>query len=343
MRTALDFPLGGRSPAAGETLEVSPGVHWLRMPLPSSLKHVNLWLLDEGDGWTIVDCGIAAETTKQLWRRVLAAAARGKPVRRVIVTHMHSDHLGLAQWLCETQGARLWMSAADYRWAQRMLGATGEAFGAKAAAYLLRHGVEPGSLIDLARTQPSPYPALVPGLPPLYRAIADGQEVDIGGRTWRALAAEGHTPEHLSFYCASLDLMIAGDMLLPSISPYVGVPATTPEANPLPGFLRSLDRFLALSDRTLVLPSHGNPFRGIASRVAELHRHHRDRLADVRNHCAVPRSAAELVPLVFRQALDDRQCMLAIAEIIAHANALESMGQLRRQEGAHGVVRFAAD
>lgn len=341
MTPGLEYPFGQRAPGPGESLEVLPGVHWLRMPLPSSLQHVNLWLLHDGGSWTIVDCGIAEAATTCLWERLFATTLRGKPVRRVLATHMHSDHLGLAHWLCERWHASLWMSAGDYRRAQEMRELTAERFGERIAAHLRRYGVADEAILAAARAEPSPYARLVPDLPSEYRRLADGDVLQACGQSWRAISGEGHTPEHLSFHCASLGVLIAGDMLLPTISPYVGVPPGAPEANPVPQFLRSIERFRALPEDTLVLPSHGSPFRGIVTRVDELSRHHRRRLAVIHEHCQEPRSAAELVPRVFRRTLQGRETLLALGEVIAHVNALEGEGRLQREE-RDGVLRFRA-
>lgn len=311
------------------------------MPLPSSLEHINLWLLDDGEHWTIVDCGIGTDELKRLWTRVFDATLGGRPVRRVVATHMHSDHLGLAHWLCERFGAALSMSEGDYRRAQQMIGATAPVFGPVAMAHLQRHGVTDAALLDQVRRSPSPYPQLVPALPPLAQRLRDGDEIAIGGSTWRAIAGFGHAPEHMALYCASRGVLIAGDMLLPRISTYVGVTAIEPDANPLPQFLASIDDFLRLPEDTLVLPSHGSPFAGIQPRVAELHTHHAARLAEVRRACTQPRTAAELVPLLFTRPLDWRNQLLALGETLAHLQALADNRTLQRWQ-TDGVVRFVA-
>lgn len=339
--TTIDYPLADRTPVPGETIELLPGIHWLRMPLPSSLEHVNLWLLDEGGAWTIVDCGIDTVPLKRLWERVFTDTLAGRPVRRIVATHMHSDHLGLAHWLCERLDAALYMSRAEYRFAQRMTCATADAFGETAAAHLVRHGVTDVALIAQVRAQPSPYPVLVPALPSWFHPIAGGDALDVGGRAWRAITGHGHSPEHIALYCASLGVLIAGDMLLPRISTYVGVSAMDPDANPLPQFLASINRFLDLPADTLVLPSHGEPFCGIRVRVGQLQAHHADRLRRVRVACAFPRSAAELVPILFPRSLDSRQFLLALGETLSHMRGLEESGELCRWDRGDGVWCFA--
>ena len=336
----IDYLRDCAPPAPGETRELLPGLHWVRMPLPSPLRHINLWLLDDGTAWTIVDCGIGTEPLQHWWQRILVRTLSGRPVTAVVATHLHSDHLGLAHWLCKHLQAPLRMSAGDYRLAERMRCATADSYGEQAAAHLVRHGVADAAVLGAVRAQPSPYPELVPALPPLGQALADGDLLRIGGHDWTAIAGRGHSPEHLAFHCAALNVLIAGDMLLPRISTYVGVSALEPDANPLPEFLASIDRFLALPNDTLVLPSHGEPFRGIRARVAALHAHHQQRLEQVREACARPRSAAEIVPLVFTRSLDARQYALALGETLAHLHALEAEHVLRRETSGSGVNRY---
>jgi glyoxylase-like metal-dependent hydrolase (beta-lactamase superfamily II) len=339
----LAYPLGLRAPGSGETIELLPGLYWLRMPLPSALKHINLWLLEDGDGWAVVDCGIFSEALKGLWEEVFVSRLGGRPVTRVIATHMHSDHLGLAHWLCERFDAEFWISDGDYRRARQMVGVTAEKSGEALVAHLIRHGVSDAVMLDTARRQPSPYPSLVPSLPAHYHRIADDDEIVIGGQSWRAIAGHGHSPEHMALHCASLGALIGGDMLLPQITTYVGVSAIEPQANPLPEYLDSIGRFLSLTDATLVLPSHGQPFRGIAARIAELKVHHAERLRSVEQACSVPRSAAEIVPLLFSRPLDSRNYLLALGETLAHLHALVAQDVLQQQCAANGVIRFVQD
>ncbi|MBT7451482.1 MAG: MBL fold metallo-hydrolase, partial [Rhodospirillaceae bacterium] len=96
----LTYPLD-ELPEPGGLVRVAPGVFWLRMPLPIALNHINLWLLEDDDGWTIVDTGIGTDETKELWEQLFEKHLNNKPVKRLIVTHMHPDHIGLAGWLVD--------------------------------------------------------------------------------------------------------------------------------------------------------------------------------------------------------------------------------------------------
>src|ERR1051325_1263023 len=109
----LRFPCGD-VPEPGTIKNVAPGIYWLRMPLPFQLNHINLWLVEDGDGWTIVDTGINTPETRALWEKIFTDKLGGKPVKRVIATHLHPDHVGLAGWLCSRWGAQLWMTLGEY-------------------------------------------------------------------------------------------------------------------------------------------------------------------------------------------------------------------------------------
>ena len=351
----LDYPLGDALPAHGGALDVAPGVRWVRMNLPFALNHINLWLIkDEIDGgvgkvegWTIVDCGITNDETRAAWEQVFASELGGLPVLRVIVTHMHPDHIGLAHWLTERWSTpdhecRMWISATDYNVARLASSAPSGFGGDSAAAFMGSHGlVDPGSL-DKIRHRTGYYASMVPQLPARYRRMMGGDVIRIGGHDWLCHAGYGHAPEHIALQCPTLGVLISGDMVLPRISTNVSVIDIEPEANPLPLFLASLERLRVLPADTLVLPSHGKPFRGLHTRIDQLQAHHAERLADLLHACAeAPQSAADVLQLLFRRPLDLHQTTFAMGESIAHMNALWLAGKLVREVDALGVWRFS--
>ncbi|RZI57437.1 MAG: MBL fold metallo-hydrolase [Rubrivivax sp.] len=343
----LSYPLGDTLPGPGEALDLLPGVRWVRMGLPFALDHINLWLLrdtlDGREGWTIVDCGIHNDTTKANWERVFAERLDGLPVLRVIVTHFHPDHLGLAHWLTERWQCRLWISATDYQLARVASSSTVGMGGEAAATFFGSHGLTDPEALDKIRGRASYYPSMVPAIPPAFRRLMDGLTVRIGDHDWRCIVGYGHAPEHISLFSETLGAMISGDMLLPRISTNVSVVDVEPEADPLQLYLDSIARLTALPAETLVLPSHGKPFRGLHARIDQLEEHHRERLAEVLEACtAKPCHAAELLPMMFRRPLDLHQTTFAMGEAVAHLHLLWLGGQLRRTLDEDGIHRFSA-
>lgn len=322
---------------ATETLrEVAPGVFWLRMPLPFALDHINLWLLRDGDGWLLVDTGFSLDSVKTHWEAILAGL--DGPLKRIVVTHFHPDHLGLADWLQQRTGATLEMTAGEYLtghcvWSQ----VGGHAFADNIGLYVA-HGVEPELAENLAIREHG-YRKGVPSLPSSYRRIVDGDTLTIGGRRWQVRVGRGHSPEHASLWCAELCVLISGDMLLPRISTNISVFAVTPEADLLGQYLESISDLEDLPEETLVLPSHGLPFRGLHDRVKALHAHHEDRLRVLEENCEST-SAAESLNVLFPRRLDTHQMSFAIGEVIAHLNHLEQAGRLIRSRDEHGVWRY---
>jgi glyoxylase-like metal-dependent hydrolase (beta-lactamase superfamily II) len=336
---SLCFPYP-EPPPAGEPREVAPGVFWLRMPLPFQLDHVNLWLLRDGDGWVIVDTGFANDEARTVWRQVIARL--DGPARRLIVTHFHPDHIGLAAWLMAETGAELTMTGAEFLTAHAAWHEIGGHGGPFMIEQFRQHGLDGERLDKFAQRGPG-YRRAVPRLPDHYCRLRGGDALDIGGRSWRALIGYGHAPEHLSLYCAELGVLISGDMLLPKISTNISVFAVTPNANPLAWYLDSLAGLARdiPADRTLALPSHGLPFYGVAARVEELEAHHAERLQVLENSCQkAPQSAADVLEILFPRALDAQQTMFAMGEAIAHLNYLEQAGRLSRSDDADGVIRF---
>ena len=348
----LVYPWADDIPEAGTWLTLRPGLHWVRMPLPFALNHINLWVLDDETdgqrGWTIVDAGMASDPTRAAWERIFDERFEARPLLRQLCTHFHPDHFGLAAWL--TKGgerarwnARLWMTATEYSFG-RFMAAGNDASGDLAARHFRRNGLsdEP-SLAKVRARGGGYYPMLVPAVPESYRRLHDGDEVAIGTgqhrRVFRIIVGYGHCPEHASLYCESDRLLIAGDMVLPRISTNVSVWDFEPEANPLPRYLHSLDRLLLLPEDTLVLPSHGKPFTGLHRRIAQQHAHHRDRLADVLAACATPQTAASIVPVLFQRELDLHQTTFALGEALAHLHALWYDGALVRRDD-DGVWTF---
>jgi glyoxylase-like metal-dependent hydrolase (beta-lactamase superfamily II) len=343
----LDYPFvdtGEGKPAPGETMEVAPGIHWLRMPLPFQLNHINLWLLETDDGWVLVDCGLKLDTTKDFWRTLFAAksigAKFGRPVERLVVTHFHPDHIGLAGWLVRELETELWITRTEWLMA-RMLYLDNEATNHNTMArFYASHGLDP-DLAERLFKGGNTYRDRVDESPLHHRRLQHGDRLSIGGRTWRIIVGTGHAPEHACLYCEEANVLISGDQILPKITPNISVWASEPDANPLGDFLGSMGRFRDLPEDTLVLPSHGFPFFGLHTRVDALIQHHQEKLTKLRdwiNGAAV--TAADTLPVLFRPDLDMHQTGFAMGEALAHLAYLEGVGELRRDRAEDGLYRF---
>jgi glyoxylase-like metal-dependent hydrolase (beta-lactamase superfamily II) len=334
----LRFPVAS-PPGPGETLTIAPGVHWLRMPLPFALDHINLWLVEDGPGWTIVDTGYASAETRALWQRIFAERLGGRPVARIIVTHYHPDHIGLAGWLCERWNVRLWTTEKEWLYA-RVMSRGSDDFASSRREFARRAGLDAASS-ELFGEHGKSYRRGVPSVPPSFQRLADGMRIAIGGREWQVIVGEGHAPELACLYCAEAGVLISGDQVLPKISPNISVQAHEPDGDPLARYLASLAKLrAAVPAETLVLPSHNLPFFGLHARIDALVAHHRARCEEIVAACASPQSAVDLLPLLFRRPLDRHQLAFALGEAVAHLHHLLARGALDRELGSDGVNRF---
>ena len=326
----IRYPL--EAPEPGGAVEVAEGVLWLRLPLPMALDHVNAYALDDGDGWTLVDPGINTPACRAALEAALAGPLAGRPVRRVIVTHYHPDHIGLAGWL-QARGAALITTRTSWLFA-RMLQLDEQPLPvSETLAFWRAAGMEPGLLARRAQERPFNFADSVHPLPLGYQRIREDDVIAVGGRRWRVRIGEGHAPDHATLWSEDDDLVLGGDQLLPSISANLGVYATEPASDPVADWLESCRRFEPLAqERHLVLPGHKLPFTGLPLRLRQMIENHEGALNRLRALLAEgPRPATACFPALFKRPIGEAEYGLALVEAVAHLNHLLHLGELRRE------------
>jgi len=326
------------SPPEGTATTVADGIMWVRMRLPFALDHVNLWLLDDGDGWLAIDAGLNIVGTYAAWEALFATVLGGRPITRVLVTHYHPDHVGAAGWLCARWDAPLLMARTEYLQC-RMLWGVGDADAQADMTGWARRLDLPATLAAAIGQRGNPYRAGLSPPPTRYGRLREADVLTVGTRRWTVMIGTGHAPEMVCLFDPADRILIAADQILPTITPNVSVWSQEPAADPLADFLASLAILGTLPADTLVLPSHGLPFRGMQSRIAALLAHHEERLMLVSETCATPRTVAEVMGVLFPRALDPHQATFASGETLSHLNHLVGRGRLRADH-AGPVTRF---
>jgi glyoxylase-like metal-dependent hydrolase (beta-lactamase superfamily II) len=334
---ALAYPCAA-VPAPGEALEVTAGVRWLRMPLPmAGLNHINVWALEDAPGWTLVDTGMHTAHTGGHWQSALAGPLGGRPATRVICTHMHPDHVGMAGWLTREYGCRLWMTRLEYLTCRVLVADTGRPAPEDGVRFFRAAGWGEDAL-EHYRERFGGFGKAVYALPDSYRRITDGEAIGIGPHVWQAVVGRGHSPEHLCLYAPQLKVLISGDQVLPRISSNVSVFPTEPDADPLRAWLESLAAIKRqVPPDVLVLPSHNEPFRGLHARLDELIAGHELRLERVLGALATPQRAIDIFSVLFRRRIGVEMLSMATGEGLAHLNCLIGRGQAVRESDAAGI------
>jgi glyoxylase-like metal-dependent hydrolase (beta-lactamase superfamily II) len=336
---ALDFPL--EPPEPGAVREVACGVFWLRLPLPMALDHVNIHALADGDGWTLIDTGLDTAPTREIWAALLAGPLAGRPVRRVVVTHHHPDHIGLAGWF-QARGAELLTTRIAWLLARMLTLDRQDRPTPQALAFWRDAGMPAAMIAAKAAERPFNFADVVAPLPVGFTRIAEGDRLRIGGRDWRVRTGEGHAPEHATLWSDD-GLVLGGDQFLPGISANIGVYPTEPAADPLAEWLASIARFAPLATVSqLVLPGHKRPYRGLPARLAAMAADHAAALGRLEAHLAEPRRAAECFVPLFGRTVEGGAYMLALVETVAHLNHLLRRGAVRRRRGPDGAWLWQA-
>jgi len=331
---------GPQPPRPGEAVEVAPGILWLRFPLPFALDHVNLFALEDHDGWTVLDTGFGDARSKDVWLELLDGPLRARPIRRLVVTHFHPDHVGLAGWLAARTGATFFMVETEWLMARYLVAEEPRRALATAMAFYRAAGVDAAHLRAL-EADGHVYPRRVTPPPPTFTPLVPGATLDIAGRRFEVLIGEGHSPAQACLWCAEDRLLLAADQILPRISPNVPVWPQAPTADPLARFTLSLERLRALPTRTLVLPAHDWPFEDLHGRIDGLRRFHDDRLDAAAAAVGGGATAFEVMGTLFPRVDDIHQLRFALGETLAHLNRLVEAGRLVRAVADEGW-RFAA-
>ncbi|MFM0094568.1 MBL fold metallo-hydrolase [Paraburkholderia nemoris] len=343
-RGVLSYPCG-TPPERGDTREVAPGVQWIRMPLPSALTHINLWTIADTDGYTLIDTGVFNDDSTAAWNEVLGGPLAGQTPSRVIVTHMHPDHVGMAGWLTRRFDCRLWMTRLEYLNCRMLVGDTGRAAPDEAIAFYRRAGWDE-SAISAYRQRFGGFGRMTSPLPDSYRRIQDGEVIRIGQHEWEVVVGSGHTPEHACLYCPSLRLLISGDQVLPRISSNVSVHPTEPDADPLADWLASIEKIRQrVPNDVLVLPAHNEPFIGLHERLDRLASSQLRALARLHAALQSPNRVIDVFGTLFARAISSTDASLlglATGESIAHLNYLVARDQASIETDEDGVAWYRA-
>jgi glyoxylase-like metal-dependent hydrolase (beta-lactamase superfamily II) len=331
------------APEVGSATEIADGVFWLRFALPmKGLDHINLWALKDNDGWVVVDTGIANKDSKDIWKSHFKALMGGRPIDRVICTHLHPDHVGLAGWMCRKFGAPLLMTRGEYFLCRILAADTGQAAPQEGLNFYRKAGYTDEQL-ELYKLRFGGFGKAISPMPKAYDRLTDGEVGLIGGREWRVVIGSGHSPEHACLWCPELNICLTGDQLLPNISSNVSVWPTESEANPLEDWIQSCHKLKrVLPEDVLVCPAHGIPFRGAHKRLDKLIEHHEKALERLHKFCETPRLATQVYSVLFRRAINDRNRIMAVGESIAHLNCLKNRGLVTRRLNDAGQFIYKA-
>jgi glyoxylase-like metal-dependent hydrolase (beta-lactamase superfamily II) len=327
-------------PKEGETMPVADGITWLRMPLPFSLNHINLWLLRDDNGWVIVDTGIDTPTSRDVWQHTFDGAMNNEPATHVIATHLHPDHAGCAGWLVKQFGVDLWMTREEYMLCRVLVNDTGHEAPPEGIQFYKAAGFTDEQLATY-RESFGMFGRVVGPLPQAYIRMQDRELLSFAGQEWEVIVGRGHSPEHACLYDRARNILISGDQILPTISPNVSVWPTEPQSDPLRDWFDSIDKLEEiLPDDVLVLPSHGKPFRGAHVRLEQLRKEHIDNLDKLLDTANLPRRAVDVFDVMFDSTITDSNRVMATGEALAHLTYLCNKGEMLAENDSNGVTFF---
>lgn len=330
MLSDIEYAIDG-PPQIGEPIRVAENLYMLRLPLPFALDHVNVWLLEGDSSWTIIDTGMGTMQSLGIWEKLLVSFLKNKPVEKLILTHYHPDHVGLSGDLVARTGAAVYMSRVEWLTANMLFHDAEGKLNTAMLRLFQQHGLPDDQYQQMSKTR-NIFAARCFNLPLFYRRLQHGELIEMAGSNWQCRVGKGHSPEHIALYCRDRKILIAGDHILPKITPNIPMPVQEPFANPVADYLESLSTFSDMANDVLVLPSHRLPFRGIRIRIDQLISHHHQRLERLYEACDKPVSVYNMLPVLFNRALDLNQMTFAMLEGLSHMVYLEREGNLIKSE-----------
>jgi glyoxylase-like metal-dependent hydrolase (beta-lactamase superfamily II) len=301
--------------------KITNGIYQIRLPLPYALDHINVYLIEDHDGWILVDTGIKSEHSQTILKEILNTLPKAKPLKAVLATHTHVDHIGVAGWICETWQVPLWVTKAEYDGLQHFLG-----MDPKNDTTL---ATELNDFYHCGGIPETDYELIIRGLlgfqkafhplPDKYLSLEEGKLV-INGETWQIQINDGHTVAHTSLFNQDRSILISGDQVLARISSNVSVRFGELNSNPLKSWIAGLERLKSLPKDTLVLPSHEKTMSNLHDRVDELIKGYLDNAHKILSFCQTPSTAEEILRALFPRELSPLDHHLAYGETMAYIN-----------------------
>ncbi len=330
----LTYPWGDAAPATGETIRIANGISWARIPMPGSLGHINSWLLDDSDGVAVVDTGICLTLCSDEWKALYVGALKDQRISRIIGTHLHPDHIGLAGWIAKKHGVKLWMTRGEMLTARMIVADASETVPDAVLSQSRAAGWDEAAIEAMKARGWGTFARMIFPLPSSYVRMKDGDRLDMGAHQWRVVVGSGHSPEHACLWNEKEGVLVSGDQVLPRISSNVSVNITEPDADPLGEWLASIDKLLSVIPADVITcPAHGEPFKGLHVRLTALRDEHRMRLYKLAEAIAdAPLRAVDCFSMLFNRPIAEHNAGLATGEALAHLKRLEVEGRVRRED-----------
>ncbi len=307
--------------------QVLPGILMFTLPVDYGIDHVNIYLIRDGEGWCLFDTGADCEAARALWLRALAGPLAAG-LTRIIVSHHHPDHLGLAVWLQERTGAPILMREEELAvaWQTHVASASDRAY---CIDFMRRHGLAPEAAQQVVGGVLQSNMACA--VPERVEPLEAGQTLHIGDHAFDVLVLGGHSIAQICLYEPRLRLLLTGDQLLERITPNIGV-WPYGETDPLPRYLDSL-RIIAGMEIEHVLPAHHRVYHAGVERAHGLVAHHQRALRKFMARLgAGGMNATELSYAVYGAQGDPLHGYLAMGETLAHLLWLARSGYVRGEE-----------